>query len=196
MKVRTGFVSNSSSSSYICEICGRSAAGWDMSPDEAEMVICKEGHLFCSHHMPCDAFTKEVVIAYINNMLSLSDTEKTAIVEYLQAMDAKTYEECTVGDTFVDMNDDSIINTVFGETELSRFVGTKLSRYEIEECIPSEFCPICKLDVVPAEDALRYLCAKNDMSMNEITAEIRDKFASCKELVQWLSKIESQHVKK
>jgi hypothetical protein len=32
-----------------------------------------------------------VVIAYINNMPSLSDAEKTAITEYLQAMDAETY---------------------------------------------------------------------------------------------------------
>ena len=29
MKVRIGFVSNSSSSSFVCDVCGEHAEGWD-----------------------------------------------------------------------------------------------------------------------------------------------------------------------
>lgn len=189
MKIRTGFVSNSSSSSYICEICGRSASGWDLSASEAEMVTCEEGHLICSSHVQHDAFAKEVVIAYINNMLSLTDAEKTAIIQYLQAMDAETYAKCTDGALFVDAGDANIIENLFnGKWELYKT--------DIEGCFPSEFCPICNLDVVPADDALRYLCAVNNVAKKDVDAEIRTKFASYKEMIQWVSRIESQHVRK
>jgi hypothetical protein len=183
MKIRNGFVSNSSSSSYICEICGRSASGWDLSAGEAEMVTCQEGHLICSSHVQHDAFSKEVVIAYINNMLSLSDTEKTAIIGYLQAMDAETYAKCTDSALFVDEGNASIIENMFnGKWELYKT--------DIEECFPSEFCPICKLEVVLVDDALRYLCAANNVAKKDVDAEIRTKFTSCAEMRQWLMKTE------
>lgn len=47
MKVRTGFVSNSSSSSFICDFCGREDSGFDMCIDDAEMFECEHGHTFC-----------------------------------------------------------------------------------------------------------------------------------------------------
>ena len=47
MKFRKDFVTNSSSSSYVCEICGRTESGWDMGLSEAEMMECVNGHTFC-----------------------------------------------------------------------------------------------------------------------------------------------------
>jgi hypothetical protein len=59
MKIRKGFVSNSSSSSFICDVCGNIEAGWDMSLDEAYMVECTKGHTFCeSHVVDKEAFGK------------------------------------------------------------------------------------------------------------------------------------------
>ena len=51
MKRRTGFVSNSSSSSFICDICGEEASGWDLDMEDAEMRQCANGHTFCTSHM-------------------------------------------------------------------------------------------------------------------------------------------------
>jgi len=50
-KIRNGFVSNSSSSSFICVVCGEEASGWDLSLSDAEMVECKNGHVFCDSHI-------------------------------------------------------------------------------------------------------------------------------------------------
>lgn len=50
MKVRNGFVTNSSSSSYTCLICGEVASGRDLGLDDAEMYECKNGHVFCESH--------------------------------------------------------------------------------------------------------------------------------------------------
>ena len=46
MKTRLGFVSNSSSSSFICDITGVVESGMDMSLEDAGMVECINGHTF------------------------------------------------------------------------------------------------------------------------------------------------------
>lgn len=46
MKLRMGFVSNSSSSSFICDITGNVESGMDLSLEDAGMVECVNGHTF------------------------------------------------------------------------------------------------------------------------------------------------------
>lgn len=50
MKTRTGFVSNSSSSSFTCGVCGNTAEGRDLTLEESEMQRCMNSHLFCDEH--------------------------------------------------------------------------------------------------------------------------------------------------
>jgi len=45
MKIRNGFVSNSSSSSFTCSVCGGDECGYDMSYRELGMIRCKNGHI-------------------------------------------------------------------------------------------------------------------------------------------------------
>ena len=47
MKKRSDYVTNSSSSSFVCEICGRQESGYDYGLSEAEMYECENGHTFC-----------------------------------------------------------------------------------------------------------------------------------------------------
>ena len=51
MKIRTGFVSNSSSSSFVCCVCGSEASGMDMCLGDIDMVECTNGHIFCQDHL-------------------------------------------------------------------------------------------------------------------------------------------------
>lgn len=54
MKIRKGFVSNSSSSSYTCEVCGNTESGMDIGHgcgDEGTgMFDCENGHTVCTQH--------------------------------------------------------------------------------------------------------------------------------------------------
>lgn len=50
MKIRSGFVSNSSSSSFICDVCGASEGGFDISLSDVNMCMCEEEHVFCTRH--------------------------------------------------------------------------------------------------------------------------------------------------
>jgi len=46
MKIRRGFVSNSSSSSFVCDICHESYEGYDGQYD-TDVVYCNAGHEIC-----------------------------------------------------------------------------------------------------------------------------------------------------
>ena len=46
MKLRTGFVSNSSSSSFVCDITGATESGYDASARDCGFAQCSNGHTF------------------------------------------------------------------------------------------------------------------------------------------------------
>ena len=51
MKIRSGFVSNSSSSSFICCVCGRNEVVYDGSLGDVGMAQCVHGHTICQEEM-------------------------------------------------------------------------------------------------------------------------------------------------
>lgn len=51
MKIRNGFVSNSSVSSFICVICREEFTGQDLSPSDVDCVSCDYGHIMCKKHL-------------------------------------------------------------------------------------------------------------------------------------------------
>ena len=52
MKVRKGFVSNSSSSSFVCDITGRTEGGYDASLSDVGFAECVVGHTFETDNYP------------------------------------------------------------------------------------------------------------------------------------------------
>ena len=51
MKIRMGFVSNSSSSSFTCSVCSEVFSGWDCSPSDFDHYECVYGHIFCGDQL-------------------------------------------------------------------------------------------------------------------------------------------------
>lgn len=51
MKIRNGFVSNSSSSSFVCDVCGNEQSGMDMCLSDANMCNCENDHTFCENEI-------------------------------------------------------------------------------------------------------------------------------------------------
>jgi len=55
MKIRSGLVSNSSSSSFICDACQGRYEGWDNTYDgDVRYLECQNGHAFCSNCLITD----------------------------------------------------------------------------------------------------------------------------------------------
>ncbi len=51
MKVRLCFVANSSSSSFMCNVCGDIESGMDISIEDCSMKYCENGHVICGQEM-------------------------------------------------------------------------------------------------------------------------------------------------
>ena len=74
MKFRKDFVTNSSSSSYVCEICGEEVSGYDISLQDYEMCECENGHILCWEHLIMP--TKDEMIDWIVKEPSHYTTEE------------------------------------------------------------------------------------------------------------------------
>ena len=144
MKFRTDFVTNSSSSSFICEICGESGSGWDASVGDFDMFECINGHVLCQEHMlNPDREKKENYI--LNNQFWNPDTrefDKVYIKEELDEMDDEELDELILGEDFP---------------------------YEVPEC----FCPICLFDEYSEKDMANYLLTKYNVPVERVFDEIK-----------------------
>ena len=92
MKIRSGFVSNSSSSSFICCVCGRSEGGYDLCLEDAGMVECECGHTMCKRHLSFnidDTYTEMTKKEFCDKhgFVTISDES----FEYIQHEDDKYY---------------------------------------------------------------------------------------------------------
>jgi len=52
MRYRNGFISNSSSTSFICEITGMKMSGYSDNWEEAGFYKCQNNHLFLNDYIP------------------------------------------------------------------------------------------------------------------------------------------------
>ena len=87
MKIRTGFVSNSSTSSFICQVCENSWQGMDGSSyEDIGFTECKNGHAWCP-----DCYNNR----YKDEcpLCSLEIIEQWSVISYLLKTCGKTNEE-------------------------------------------------------------------------------------------------------
>lgn len=162
MKIRKGFVSNSSSSSFMCDICGDIESGMDAGMSDFDMVSCVNGHTF---HTGCSKleipdFTleekKKHIINCINRSTWRSNKDK--------------------------LNQIKEINTIEDENELEEVYQEYIS----DEGIPEQFCPLCQFLEMTDSDKLKYLMKKLDVSDDRLLAEVKEKFKNYKDFCNYI----------
>lgn len=124
MKVRSRFVSNSSSSSFVCDLCGCDYSGWNASPSDFYHIRCSNGHIICN-------------------------------------------------------------DSVLGEEELDD-EGFDVRYNEDGYEVRAEFCLICQMIHICDDDVVAYLKKKYNVSTEELSKEIKEKFSSYKEFKEFL----------
>jgi len=187
MKTRSGFVSNSSSSSFICDVCGENVTGYDISLTEAEMYQCEKGHTFCRSSCSDSAKSAEDIIEDIGKIELIKISIKRSIVlnedrikNVKKASDTKYWIDRVEQDKKIleELNDkdEDEIDELFDEQTESGGV------------MPSILCPICRFDVLDDSDVKRYLYKKYDETDINLKKEIKEKFTSYDDLQQFLKK--------
>lgn len=149
MKIRTDFVTNSSSSSYVCEICGRTETGWDMGLSECEMMECVNGHIFCCDEALEIPNKKELIKKILENKWNEKDT-------YSQGnWTTKIYTE----EELIVMEEDDLFENFCSDG----------GYYDVPECV----CPICQFIEYSEYDLSAYLLKEYGISRDEVFAEVK-----------------------
>ena len=149
MKIRKDFVTNSSSSSFVCEICGRAESGWDMGLSEAEMMECVNGHTFC-----CDEALEKPSKKELIKMILENEWNK-GVWDY-KVKDSRDYTEKELSD----MEEDWLWDNLCSEDD---------GHYEVPECV----CPICQFIEYSEYDLSEYLSKEYGVSRDEVFAEVK-----------------------
>lgn len=145
MKFRKCHVTNSSSSSFVCDICGRVESGWDIGLEHAEMYECVNGHTFC---------WDESLISNKDDLIKLI-LEKS----WNEYYDSKNNK--------VIVSEDELIN--MGNYELIDLVSGGEGYYYV----PEELCPICNFIEYSESDLCSYLLKEYGISRDEVFAEVK-----------------------
>jgi hypothetical protein len=176
MKIRKGFVTNSSSSSYVCEICNNVESGYDSSASDCGMYQCKNDHTFCQSHILVndETPTRGDLLREINRSIAnyermiVTNPDYKAYKDYLAEAQADLDIALTCDDNSSEFND-------------------MCQGYELDYYLPISKCPICNFDILSSSDLRRYINKKYNIDNKTIEQEVKDTFNSYDEFEAYLS---------
>ena len=150
MKFRKDFVTNSSSSSYVCEICGRNESGYDLSLSDCEMMECVNGHVFCCDEALPFPSKEEMVKAIMEN-----EWNKKIVYNYRNGYTEDTYTE----DELLEKDEETLFFNFYND--------------EGHYNVPESVCPICQFIEYSEYDLSAYLLKEYGISRDEVFAEVK-----------------------
>ena len=149
MKIRTDYVTNSSSSSFVCEICGRVDSGWDASLEDVDMYECVNCHVFCRDEALSTPSKTEMLKMILENEWNKSRWDR-------KTRDYRDFTE----EELIDMEDDVLF---------TEFCCEETGGYGVPECV----CPICQFIEYSESDLSEYLLKEYGVSRDEVFAEVK-----------------------
>jgi len=192
MKIRQGFVSNSSSSSFICPACKDVFEIMDGSPDESlEFFVCENNHPFCHKHE--EMIGEEILFEQFIN--ALKDEEENLSIKaqlYISTLTIKKFKK-DLKINYLNLTNliekEHILMDLFQKDNIWAII------YGIKNRINAECCPICKKegkvfpntfeeipDFVLGEYLLKYNGGR-DTTINEI----QNRFKTVEEFKKYIN---------
>jgi len=145
MKISLDFITNSSSCSFICDICGKSSSGLDIGLSDAGMIECMNGHIICEGEINMHDS--------IERLVELNGEEKT--LKILNKLLGENYEIVT------SINDDELCSN------LQEFIAE--DEYDMSE----KLCPLCLGIYINDSIKIDFLLKKYNENIDKIAEDIR-----------------------
>lgn len=169
MKIRTSYVSNSSSSSFICNVCGREESGYDMSYEDVGMKRCENGHIFCESHELLDIETVD------------------SIKDFLK----RHYDESWMHEEIIKQWREFFEKPFSSVEEMENAEGTEFVWDEYNDLISDvgcdyHKCPICQFDVLKKDEGLKYLLKKYNLTEKDVLNELKNQFKDYDEFYDYI----------
>jgi len=165
MKIRTGFVSNSSSTSFTCDVCGEDVSGWDLCISDSGMCQCQNGHTFCEEHQRSGV--EELTI----------DQKREILVNNAQS--AKLNDYWTV-----DKRDEEV-QRMRGLDEDE--VEETYEDFKSDVGVDPRYCPICQFIEPEQGDMLKFALSELGIDQSELIKRVKDKFETYTEFKKFLT---------
>lgn len=150
MKIRLGFVSNSSSSSYVCDVTGEAFEVNDECFKDAGLVQCVNGHVFKEEFMvPWEPEypDKETMLAKLDEVI---DSKKDCAA--LRKLNLKQLQT-EYADKLLRLHEDS---------------------YEVHQ----NQCPICTMAHIKDSELVAFLLREQKVTRKQIVEEIKVRYGS------------------
>lgn len=176
MRFRLDFVTNSSSSSFICDVCGRVEGGLNYSIEDAEMYECENGHTFCQDEVigTVGKYAKEEFIEILKSRR-----------DYYKAQEGSYYEELIDRASFLIYKLDGATS----QEDIEEAIEEGMECFYIDEdYIPSSNCPICSLRNLKDSETIMYLFKKYNINEVGLLKEIKDAFEDYKNFKEYIEK--------
>lgn len=184
MKYRKDFVTNSSSSSYVCECCGATESGWDMGLSEAGMVNCCNGHTICENDIADigkEALIKKLVSEFDFAVGDIADWSERVLLETLLEQDDVRWGG--LGEEFCPICQFS----VYSETDMAKYLEKQygVSRDEV-------FAEVKKLNKrrkkLYDSEYISAVCQRFNLNPVNIVAKWKKTFASYRDFKNYIGR--------
>jgi len=157
-----GFVSNSSSSNFICKVCGTIYEQYDESLGDLEVVCCSNGHYMCEEHI-------------------LDPNRKQMISLIHMACNGETHG-------FNTDDEADYLHTIskMDEIDFMEYKWTFFKSGRLRNNMPSCLCPICQFEVFDNRELKAYITKSYALDEEKIKDEIRKNFKNYRQFIKFI----------